>query len=67
MMHVFLHSLFYDLNGKIHIKRFTDLTMKRTILFILISVAAASLPIEMAAALNEHRNMEVQTNISLQK
>ncbi len=41
--------------------------MKKTIIFILISIAAASLPIEMAAALNEHRNMEVQTNISLQK
>ena len=67
MIQLFLHSLFYNLNGEIHIKRFTDLTMKRTILFILISVAAASLPTEMAAALNEYRNMEVHLNSSQQK
>ena len=33
--------------------------MKKTIIFILISIVAANLPVEMAADLNEHRNMEV--------
>lgn len=41
--------------------------MKKTILFILISVALGSLPSEMVAGLNEYRNMEVYLNISPQK
>lgn len=41
--------------------------MKKTIIFILISIVAANLPVEMAADLNEYRNMEVHPNTSLQK
>lgn len=45
----------------------TNHMMKKTILFILISVALGSLPSEMVAGLNEYRNMEVYLNISPQK